>query len=311
MYGVVRPGKDALGSVTWITAGTYWLAALHKVNTSFLNPEMSCAHHAWDQVQDHWSWLPQVNLDSELALGIIFIEIAIGVLLVRRSPWAWVLGILFHLPLTVTLAPAFGAVMLAGYAASLTPRQIVILRRFTRRNWGRWAIAGSTVATIEGVSLFPDLAIGPIMKCFVAGSLLAGFGALIHERLHVDWARPDITVWTIFCLWIAHGLTPYVGIQYQHTAAMLSNLRIDNECHNSLVFPSSLIISDPYIRIDSAEIGSGQRPKRETILESGLWSYPALSTMQENWCIEELRPIRLEGRFEDRRFLIEDLCAVG
>ena len=127
-----------------------------------------------------------------------------------------------------------------------------------------------------------------ILKCAVLGSALVVAASVFRQpsvrappciRCTRDGASP-------VCL---HGLTPYFGLQYQHTAAMLSNLRIDDACHNSLIIPAALVIETP-IRITSAEIGIGQRPARETTLESGLWSYPALATMHRNWCVDALRP---------------------
>ena len=59
---------------------------------------------------------------------------------------------------------------------------------------------------------------------------------------------------------VINGLTPYFGIQFHHAAAMLSNLRIDDGCHNSFVFPASMRLSDPYVRID--RIGFAQHHRQ-------------------------------------------------
>jgi len=112
----------------------------------------------------------------------------------------------------------------------------------------------------------------------------------------------------VLAAWLLHGLTPYFGIQYQHTGAMLSNLRVDVECHNSLVFPRAMVGLDPYLRVTSARIGQGQRAAREKVLESSLWNVAALHTMRRNWCRPHLRPIALKGTWRGRAFAIDDLC---
>lgn len=308
LYGTVGRRQAALDAVVWITAATYWLAALHKVNTDFLNPDISCGQHAVEQVAAHWTWFPNLNPGIELAVLIIGVEIAIGVLLVRRSFWAWIIGIGFHVPLTVTLAPAFAFVMFAGYAAALTPRQWVLIRRVISQRTTLVVLGALLLGLLEGTGQ-GEASVVTILKCVVLGSILA-VAALAHRttlrprRLQVS-RGPGI----VLLLWVLHGLTPYMGVQYQHTAAMLSNLRIDDACHNSLIMPAALVMQDPYIRITSAEIGAGQRPAREQTLEAGLWSYPALATMHRNWCVDALRPIRLAGNCGGAGFLIEDLCA--
>ena len=108
--------------------------------------------------------------------------------------------------------------------------------------------------------------------------------------------------WLLFCL------TPYVGIQYQHTAAMLSNLRIDQGCHNSLLFSASLVEEDSYIRIDRARFGAEDWAKREQVLETGLWNEAALFTMKRKWCKEWVRPIALTVQYRGVETRIDDLC---
>ena len=107
-----------------------------------------------------------------------------------------------------------------------------------------------------------------------------------------------------------HGLTPYTGLQYQHTAAMLSNLRIDTECWNSLVMPESLRLTDEYIRVDRAHFGAPRRlPEYEAVMTEHLWSPPQLRQMIRNWCPDTHRPFYLEGKWRGDSFVIEDLCA--
>lgn len=243
-----------------------------------------------------------------LAWATVAVEVGLAVGAARRAPWVWPLALVFHLPLTATLAPAFEAVMLAGLAATLTPRQRARLRRVGRdgRRWialGALAVGAADVAAAGGV---PSVAV--LLKLMATGGLLGwtlaagGFRDLRPRGTH----RAG---WVALGLWVLNGLTPYLGLQYQHSAAMLSNLRVDAGCHNSLVVPEALRLRDPYIRIDRARFADGQRPARAAVVQDTLWHVAALHTMRRNWCVDHLRPIRFEGAWRGRGFTLPDLCA--
>ncbi len=305
-------GHAVLTSIRWLGAGTYFVASFHKLNTAFFNPQTSCAHYALDQIRHHWELLniPAFN-GVWLSVLVILVEGVIGVLLIRRSLWVWPLGLLFHWPLTVTLAPAFGFVMFASYAAALTPRHVVFLKR-TVRDIG-WLWLATPIFLIGEYCLGPDtMRWTTAMKALLAGMVTILFLAALMRQPHFNknvWSRRGrpLAFVTMF-IWLLNSSLPYAGVQYQHTAAMLSNLRIDEPCRNSFVVPDFMHGPDPYIRISDAQIGSGQRPKRERILETRLWNIAALATMHRNWCVPHLRPIRFEGTWKGRTFLIQDLC---
>jgi hypothetical protein len=168
LVGAVRPRlrSAALDAVLWVTAGTYLLAALHKLNSAFFTPELGCAEHAWAQVAARYGLPDALPGAPFVAVGM---EVALGVLLLRRSLWAWPLGLAFHLPLTVTLAPAFGAVTLSGYVAGLDARTLVRWRRLLRR-WPLWVV-GAGVAGLE-YAWAGQGELAPALKTGVAAVLL-------------------------------------------------------------------------------------------------------------------------------------------
>jgi hypothetical protein len=54
-------------------------------------------------------------------------------------------------------------------------------------------------------------------------------------------------------LWLLNGLAPYSGLKFQYSFAMLSNLRVDDDRHNSLLFPRWMRwADDPYVHVDAA-----------------------------------------------------------
>lgn len=311
--------RATLDAVRLLTAGTYALAVLHKLNTAFFDPAYGCAHHAWAQVVARYPLLDALQLgaaplDLLLPYAAIGLEASLALALVCKSRLVWPLGVVFHLPLTVTLAPAFAAVMFAGYAAAVSPRDLARLRTIARRHGPRLAAAGLAAGALEVALARPPLDLPVLAKVIAAGALLAWTLPLLRSprRPALRAARPSPRVARLaLAAWLLHGLTPYLGVQYQHTAAMLSNLRIDQGCHNSLVFPEWLRGTDPYVRIDRASIGDGARPRREQIVTETLWNVAALHTMRRNWCIPALRPIRYEGTWRGAPFVIADLCADG
>ena len=114
----------------------------------------------------------------------------------------------------------------------------------------------------------------------------------------------------IVALYVLHGLTPYLGVQYQHAGAMLSNLRIDEGCWNSAVVPESVRITDDYVRIDDVYFRKpGLNAEYEEIVRTQLWSPPQILQMRRNWCRDESRPLFLSGTFRGETWTIYDLCA--
>ena len=300
LAGALRPAREVRAAVVWLTGGLYLLAAFHKLNREFLDPTWSCANHAWTQVMTRW---PVPDLGAATPWLALVLEVAVGVAVLRRSPWRWPLGLAFHLPLTVTLAPAFGPVMLAGFVAATTRREAARWRRVWRAR-KRWLAAAALAAGALDLA-FAGLDPVALPKVMVAGALLA-WSLLAWGRIRLPSPSPA-WVRLVAAAWLVHGLTPYFGLQYQHTAAMLSNLRIDDGCHNHLLMPPALVKVDPYLRIDEARVGD--RPERERVVRETLWNVAALHTMRRNWCIPENRPIRLAGTSWGRAFVVADLCA--
>ncbi len=313
LVGVAACGKgakDGIGIVRMLTAATYGVAAFHKLNWSFFDPQISCAKHVIDQLEQHWPVVEAILLDdAPWAFIAIAVEATLAIAIWRKSPWMWPLGIVFHVPLTATLAPAFGAVMLSGYVAATDARFGARLRQdWAQKKWA-YCIIGLLFGAL--LTVFHPGAFRPFLatKLVAAGVLLAWtlHSAIRHQ--HRPRARRE-SAWSyaVLMIWMLNGLSPYLGLQYQHSGAMLSNLRIDQGCANHLIL-GALQPPDPYIRIEDARIGTGQRPGRERVLRQTLWNRAALATMRRNWCIPELRPIRLEGSYGGGHFLINDLCS--
>ena len=282
-------GRCARAAV-WCTSLTYLLAILHKLNYDFLETPQSCAIHGVEislsLIGDVSALTPLTHALASLAaahptltaLTVISLEATIAALCLAHSRWVWPLGVAFHLPLTLTIAPAFGSVCAVGWGAGR-----LLNDSRPRRLWTR---------TYIPYALYTS-----------------GVKRRTQPTLASSWV-----VW-IPLLYGAHGaLSPYVGVEVQHSAAMLSNLRVDAACANSVVMPR--LGAAPYIEITEIHWGERELKERARRTRATLWNLAALHTMQRNWCIPENRPLLIKGRRHSDtpdmyEFIIPDLCSVG
>ncbi len=305
-----------------ITILVYALAALHKLNRDFFSPEVSCATHGLNQLTMYWNLSIGPLSESVLtALAVLIIAVEAGIALLylcglRRVAW-WV-AVAFHIPLTLTMAPAYAFIMLAGHAAFLRTEDFRDFRAvFTRYAWH--IALGSAALTALSLGLHAKIPeVSMIPKELLLWALLLGCTLLLARhglarrthaaRTHGSRSAERIA-WAFILLFAMNGLLPYLGLRFNHTGAMVSNLRIDQGCWNSLIFPESLRITDDYIRIDKAHMHRpGFMPEYETTLLTQLWNGPQILQMRRNWCKPALRPFYMEGTFRNRTFIIEDLC---
>ena len=311
------------GTLAWmqgVTILVYALAVFHKLNVDFLAPETSCAVHGLDELLVYYRWT-DVGLPAWVLTAtpwvVLATETAIAGLLVAglRRP-AWLLAVVFHIPLTLTMAPTFVFVMLVGHVAFVREAELAWVWGWLRR-W--WLLVAGTAVGMTAVSLglhgaWPAVDTVPKEALLwglvvVAAALLGAPSAPVVRRLS---GRGRALLGVGLVAFGLHGLLPYTGLQFQHSAAMLSNLRVDAGCWNSVVVPESARLTDDYIRLDEAWLGApGRIPEYEATLKDHLWSPPQLRQMRRNWCRPRVRPIRLEGTFRGRRFGIADLCDDG
>jgi hypothetical protein len=324
-----------LGVFRGITICTYLLAVLHKLNRHFFDPAYSCAAYGVDELVTYWNVpvdaLPAGLLSSIMAASpwlVLAGEGGIALLyLFRRRRLAWLLAVAFHIPLTLTMAPAFAFVMFVGHAAFLRPHDLSRLRATLAddNQRHRWALLGMTAAALTTASLLahgnlPEWTMIP--REWLLWGLLSMLLVAFPPWRRSTWSAaeasrreraPAAARWAVALvvgLFALNGLTPYLGVQYQHAGAMVSNLRIDQGCWNSLVFPESVRLTDDYIRVAEVYFGAaGRVADYEKIVLEQLWSPPQVRQMRRNWCRDEVRPFYLRGAYRGRKFVIEDVCA--
>jgi len=310
------PLPDFFRSMHWVTGLTYSLATLHKLNTEFLNPVTSCANYGINKLAIHWQVPTDVALWSIWPGVALLIEGAIPLLLMLgRHRIAWVLAVLFHIPLTITMAPAFAFVMFAGLAAFVTDEDRETIFSIIERHW-KWIIPLSVSITAISV-LRPQTTPDPsmIVREWMLWALLLLLATAFPLWKRKSWTRralPKVGLAPkiLAGLFLLNGLTPYTGVQIQHAAAMLSNLRIDEGCWNHVIIPESMRLTEDYIRIETGYFGKpGVIPEYEKIMTDQLWNGPQIRQMKRNWCGHKVRPFYIEGTFRGRQFVIPDLCS--
>lgn len=295
-----------------LTIALYAIAVFHKLNAQFLDPATSCANYGMAKLFRYYQldpaafgWLepahPWIALGFELAIPLAY--------LLGRSHVARIVAIVFHIPLTLTMAPAFAFVMMTGHAAFVTDEERRALWDGLRRH-ARWlavAAVSTTAVSLAAHGAIPE----PLMIPREALLWLMLFWFAVvrpprPRRGRSGRSAPGIVIVGAFLL---NGATPYLGVQYQHTGAMLSNLRIDEGCWNHVLVGEWARLTDDYVRVEEVHFREpGHVEEYERIVLDQLWSPPQIRQMRRNWCRPEVRPFTMRGTFRDREWRITDLC---
>lgn len=311
-----RRREHIVVTVRWLTAGVYALAALHKLNRDYFDPGFSCANEGLRVLAARSPGaLPDAlaaSFDSPLWPWVhITVELGIVVLLLWRPRVGMALAALMHVPLTIIFAPGFAFTMMSGWICFLSYDELRELWALVRRRLPYILVLGGIPAAVSRAFLFPgrwssdpDWCIKEIVLWLVAAALV------LAARWSPPRVRglPSVAPGIVLGAFIANGLTPYLGAQFHHTAAMLSNLRIDEGCHNSLVFPETLA-TDPYVRIDALLVAENRADERTlTAIHERLWDVRALHQAKKGWCRIHTEPLPMRGTYRGRPFATDDVC---
>lgn len=308
-------------AIRLLLLGVYGLAAFHKTNRDFLDPAVSCATGGMKLLADNWS-LPFPEGASAALWPHLFLltEAALVLLGVWRPAWALLIALAMHVPLTIVFAPAFAWVMLPGWVAFLRDEDLAHLAHVWRTKRA-WVIGLALVPAIASAALYfrdhwipyPAWQLVELSLWFLLAWLVVALvtrrGGVLTGRLAWNERTRSFTFVPLAIL-LVNGTTPYLGLQFHHAAAMLSNLRIDEGCWNHLLVPESVRVVEPYVRIEAMEVGPETRAPEALITHAreALWHPASLRDAVERWCDAGAAPIALELRFEGRRVSVDDAC---
>ncbi|MBO6934618.1 MAG: hypothetical protein JJ863_06580 [Deltaproteobacteria bacterium] len=306
-------------TVRWATIAVYGIAAFHKLNRDFLNGDVSCAAGGVKLLGENWGWtFGPSPIDPYWPFLFLAAELGLVLLFRLRPRWAIPIALTMHVPLTIVFAPAFAWVMVAGYPCFFDDEGIERLGARLRARW-LWVVGvGGTLAAIDATLYFQDHWIGyPAWQISEAGVWLLWAAAWVALGPWSDvavqgWrdARAKQTGALLLAAFALNALTPYLGLQVHHTAAMLSNVRIDEGCWNHLIVPEAIRLRDPYVRIDHADPAASARGRDELIdhLHDRLWPPHALHESIRDACRHGAAPLALEGRYGGRPFQTPNAC---
>lgn len=311
--------------------GVYGLAAFHKTNRDFLDPTFSCATGGMRLLAENWSLpLPEGAADAAWPHLFLATEAALVVLGGWRPAYALLVALLMHLPLTIVFAPAFAWVMLPGWLSFLRDEDLAHLRRTWQQRRRAVLALGLAPAAASATLYFRDHWVAYpawqlvelslwLLLALYSVALVTRRGGALMGRLAWSEARPDAArpnarhrrlARIPLLLLLAVGATPYLGVQFHHAGAMLSNLRVDEGCWNHLVIPESVRWRDPYVRVEAITPGPGT-PGPEALAthaRSLLWNPASLREAVARWCEAGAAPLALELRYHGRSVLTDDAC---
>jgi hypothetical protein len=281
-----------------VTVTTLAFAGLHKLNADFF-AQGSCA--ALGQRLEIWWTLP-FDVPTAGPVAVVTLELLAAVMLLVY-PRVGILLVVYVMAGLGHIGPsAFASTCVVMSLAFLDRGDIALLRRFFATRWG--LVVAATLVVL-GVSFSTYAAQLPWLKYGLLEALLVtvtcmviGIGvARLRQRTALRrrlvpaalrwWKRPTtlmpgLSSWLALIL-IVNGMSPYLGVKYRFSVAMLSNLRVDQQRWNSHVIPEWVRLREhtPHVEVDWQPDGQWAppaKPKRgQHYLADGLYSAEALS----------------------------------
>ena len=252
--------------VRWQVILFYLLAALHKTNTSYLDPAASCAALYSSEIARTLGAEGLVGTETTrlAAWGSLLVEWAIPLLLLipRLRLGGVLLGVLFHGVLALDLERhffdfssvmyalliAFLPVSAATWAARRWAPRASIRRRAAAAALFALAITSTAIVVRTPWALPAATGLAALLWLGWAAMVVAGLVVLVR-RGPVASPDPDALsvtrpwLWILPALVLANGISPYLGWKTGGAFNMYSNLRVEGDRPNHLFLPGSLRLS--------------------------------------------------------------------
>jgi hypothetical protein len=278
---------------------TMVFATFHKLNADFLDPVLSCANLS-DRLEQWWP-SPISPVFAALSPTTVVVLEGLAPLLLLLYPRVGVVYTALFISGMGHIGPtAFALTIIALSLAGFESGDGAIFRRLVPRlalPFGALVVAGLAVSyfvfagpsTWIRFALFQVVALSTI---FWGSALLVARArqlrgrspdavrrALVPHPLRrsAPWRNPvpGLASWIVLAL-VVNGLTPYLGVKYRFSTAMLSNLRVDEDRWNHLVMPQWVYLRDhdPYVHVDVVDPLPRKRKERKEVprLSPGLHS---------------------------------------
>jgi hypothetical protein len=303
---VLRSEAGVRGAFQLGSAAALGFAGLHKLNGDYFDPVVTC--NRLSERLSEWWHLPTAAHAWVTPLVVVVFELGAPFLLLAAPR----LGVVFALILlghfTMIGATALSLVIAVGVLAFLDADDLAAIRS---RPWlvvfGLPGVLASA-ALYRGPWSWPQY--GATHGLFAI--LLAAAVWRLSQAGPGRFRVPREPLLLLVALgWLVNGLLPYTGLKFQYSFSMLANLRLDDDRHNSFVFPAAVRLTDhdPYVHVESAAYIDRRGRVRQRDVRSGLYTPEELRRHRE--LAEGVgEKLRLRGTYAGRPVTEADLDAL-
>jgi hypothetical protein len=233
---------------------TMGFVVLHKLNADFMNPATSCENVVTRWLEENWGALGAFVRQRATPPGAVLMEASVPLVLLAWPAGGIVLASGFFLMLSLVGAPSTGGIVLVMSWAFFRHDDLALVRRWGPWVW--WVAGGVSVAVLaallpryQGTAMSRELivlvvlmAVWPgVSACVVAAERWrlrrAGGTPPLAAPAGARWVRRVVPALATV-LFVANGLTPYLGLRFNYAFAMWSNLRADEYRWNSWIVPT-------------------------------------------------------------------------
>lgn len=262
----------------------YFFAVFHKLNTSFFDPEVSCAGVLLRMISTlqglDFGWITE-----DVVVGNAFLTVTLEAVIVvclavpRLRRWGLLFGTILHFGLAWAKFYDFSSFAFALYVLLLPPETWSRVRRPER--WRRVAIAGIAVhVAVAYLGFYVDPPLGVEWHSILVGTWSIALGALVLPLLLASFAPGGAVLraprWSLRPAWLLvfpalaalNGAMPYLGLKTTPSYSMFSNLRTEEGRTNHLIGAAGAL-----------EIADYQRDTVD-VLEIEVPRYPALDFVE-------------------------------
>lgn len=230
----------------------YVFGVFHKINSGFLNPDVSCANALWQEMPPPLVWLDTTWLSYLTIYGTFIVEglIFVFLLVPALRHWGIVIGIGFHLFLALSgyaFYSAFSMLSLTMHVLFLSPQAAgrIMAAPLWRHTMGLWrSIKGKLLIGAYALALVYYSSIGAytVVALFWFAIAIPFLWLVIR---HGHRAGDDASRWifissrwwlnVVALLFFFNCITPYLGLKTAQSMNMFANLRLEGGASNHLV----------------------------------------------------------------------------
>ena len=233
----------------------YFYGIFHKINTDFLNPEVSCAVVLWRLMPWPLQLLQGPAIEYAAIYGTFIVEggIAAALLTKRFRHYGIAVGIAVGIAFHLLLSLSAYAMYISFTTLSIALHCLFLSEPAARQTLAAPIIAWVRAKAAEPIYKLAFIAIGLLLASFAFGGqytfvtlvslpvLLPFCWAVLRHGAAPDHARRPVPVIGLIvgALFFANCAMPYFGLKTAQTVNMFANLRLEAGVSNHLVFSAA------------------------------------------------------------------------